>query len=73
MEFQNRNSIINVIDYKQLVKRKEGQYENTHGRLRTRSKERIQRKFREHEWNLQSMSAEWDTILSELEAERIFN
>ncbi|CAD6198987.1 unnamed protein product [Caenorhabditis auriculariae] len=37
-------------------------------RLREKSRERVQKKYKEQEWNLQSTSAEWDTLLNDLEA-----
>ncbi|CAB3405338.1 unnamed protein product [Caenorhabditis bovis] len=36
-------------------------------RLRDKSRERVDKKFRENQWNLLSTSAEWDTLLNDLE------
>ncbi|ETN68718.1 hypothetical protein NECAME_15670 [Necator americanus] len=48
---------------------KSGHRETTSIKLRARSKERAEKKLQEQEWNLQSTSSEWQTILNDLEAE----
>ncbi|VDL78497.1 unnamed protein product [Nippostrongylus brasiliensis] len=50
---------------------KSGISEATVIKLRARSKERAVKKLQEQEWNLQSTASEWQTILSDLEAEVI--
>ncbi|KJH46061.1 Copine [Dictyocaulus viviparus] len=48
---------------------KSGHKESAAIKLRTRSKERAEKKLLEQEWNLQSTSSEWQAVLNDLEAE----